>query len=294
MHSKQYALSGNTYGNYKANVRNIDHNYILITRPNNRYRYKVGPCNLFTVMISGVCFRNSQMASQVKQAFDTSILGGPVYRLEIATESELQDIRDLVPDDAILVSVRLPEAWSPPAKDSGFREIETLVQLERYFIEEDLQPTSPNIRYSDPSDREFCAAIAEAVFRSDRYHADPMVSEKIANRVKAAWARNEVNGRTDKTFIWEEDGEIAGFNGCLLQNRMVTIDLIAVSQAHQGRGIGAALIKAAFSHYARLADCALIATQDSNTGALALYRKLGFVETARFRTLHYVPKPIGF
>ncbi|WP_323798070.1 GNAT family N-acetyltransferase [Nisaea sp.] len=234
------------------------------------------------------------MASQVKQPFDSSLLGGPVYRLEITSESELQDICDLVPDDAILVSVRLPEAWAHPSKESGFREIETLVQLERYFIEEDHQPSSTNIRLSNPGDGEFCATIAEAVFRSDRYHADPMVSEKIASRVKAAWARNEVNGRTDKTFVWEEDGEIAGFNGCLLQNRIMTVDLIAVSQAHQGRGIGAALIKAAFSHYAGLADCALIATQDSNTGALALYRKLGFVETARFRTFHYVPDPIGF
>jgi ribosomal protein S18 acetylase RimI-like enzyme len=234
------------------------------------------------------------MASQVKQAFDTSILGGPVYRLEIANESDLQDIRDLVPDDAILASVRLPEAWCPPAKESGFREIETLVQLERYFVEEDRQPSSPDIRLSKPSDGEFCATIAEAVFRSDRYHADPMVSEEVASRVKAAWARNEVSGRTDRTFIWEENGKIGGFNGCLLQNRIMTVDLIAVSQAHQGRGIGTALIKAAFSHYAGLADCALIATQDSNTGALALYRKLGFVETARFRTFHYVPDPIGF
>jgi len=234
------------------------------------------------------------MANQVKQAFDTSILGGPVYRLEITSEAELSDIRALVPDDAILVSVRLPEAWSRPTEKSGFREIETLVQLERYFAEEDRRLSSPNIRLSAPSDGEFCSAIAEAVFRSDRYHADPMVSEKIASRVKAAWARNEVNGRTDSTFIWEENGKIAGFNGCLLQNRIMTVDLIAVSQTHQGRGIGAALIKAAFSHYAGQADCALIATQDSNTGALALYRKLGFIETARFRTFHYVPKPIGF
>ncbi len=234
------------------------------------------------------------MASQVKQAFDTSILGGPVYRLEIASQSELSDIRDLVPNDAVLVSVRLPETWSHPSEESGFREIETLVQLERDFVEEDRQPSSPNIRLSNPSDGEFCSAIAEAVFRSDRYHADPMVSENVASRVKAAWARNEVNGRTDRTFIWEENGEIAGFNGCLLQNRIMTVDLIAVSQTHQGRGIGAALIKAAFSHYTGLADCVVIATQDSNTGALALYRKLGFVETARFRTFHYVPTPIGF
>ncbi|MEP3113073.1 GNAT family N-acetyltransferase [Nisaea sp.] len=233
------------------------------------------------------------MASQVKQAFDTSILGGPVYRLEITSESELSDIRALVPDDAILVSVRLPVAWSKPAEESGFREIETLVQLKRDFAEDDRQPSASNIRPSNPKDGDFCSVIAEAVFHSDRYHADPMVSEKVASRVKAAWAQNEVNGRTDKTFIWEESGGIAGFNGCLLQNRIMTVDLIAVSQAHQGRGIGAALIKAAFSHYAGLADCALIATQDSNTGALALYRKLGFVETARFRTFHYVPAPIG-
>lgn len=233
------------------------------------------------------------MARLVKQPFDSSILGGPVYRLEIAIESETPEIRNLVPADAILVSARLPAAWQRPTEQSGFREIETLIQLERTLSEQDRQPAPSTIRLSDPSDAESCAAVAEAVFRSDRYHADPMVPEMVANRIKAAWARNEVSGRTDRTFIWEQEGQIAGFNGCLLQARVLTIDLIAVAEAFQGRGIGAALIKAAFSHYADLADRAVIATQDSNTGALALYRKLGFVETARFRTFHYVPEPIS-
>ena len=239
------------------------------------------------------------MAALVKQSFDSSILGGAVYRLDISDKTEIPAMLGMVPDDAILVSARLPTAWSRPARNSGFREIETLVYLQRDLDEKDHQhrvPDSshPSIRFSNPDDGEFCAAIAEAVFLSDRYHADSMVSETIANQIKAAWARNEVNGRTDKTFIWEENGAIAGFNGCLLHDRIMTVDLIAVSQAHQGRGIGAALIEAAFSYYSGKADSVRIATQDSNIGALALYQKLGFVETARFSTLHYVPKPIGF
>ena len=234
------------------------------------------------------------MATLVKQPFDSSILGGAVYRLEIEGEAELPDIRKFAPEDAILVSTRLPAAWNAPPKECGFRKIETLVQLARDLSAEDHHVSPPNIRFSNSQDADFCANIAEAVFQSDRYHADPMVSESMASQIKAAWARNEVNGRTDKTFIWDADGKIAGFNGCLLQDRTMTVDLIAVSQTYQGQGIGAALIKAALSHYAGLADCALIATQDSNTGALSLYHKLGFIETARFRTFHYVPQPIGF
>lgn len=233
------------------------------------------------------------MATLVKQPFDSSILGGAVYRLEIENEAELPDIRKFVPEDAILVSTRLPATWNAPPKECAFRKIETLVQLARDLSVENHHVSPPNIRFSNSQDADSCATIAEAVFQSDRYHADPMVSESMANQIKAAWARNEVNGRTDKTFIWDADGEIAGFNGCLLQDRTMTVDLIAVSQAHQGQGIGAALIEAAFSYYAGQADYARIATQDTNIGALALYRKLGFVEISRFSTFHYVPKPIN-
>ncbi|MBO6562841.1 MAG: GNAT family N-acetyltransferase [Nisaea sp.] len=234
------------------------------------------------------------MATCIPQPFDSGFIGAPVYRVEISSADQISSLRSLVPGDAALVSVRIPVSWGAPDPLSGFREIETLVSLERVLAEEDTRFQGAGIRFSTADDADACAAIAAAAFSADRYRADPLIADSIAARIKAAWARNEVTGRTDRTLIYEENGEILGFNGCLLRDGTMTVDLIAVASGHQGKGIGAKLLKAAFAHYAPRARKTLIATQASNHGALALYGKLGYVEIGRMRTFHFTPAPIGF
>lgn len=233
------------------------------------------------------------MAICVPQPFDSEIVGGPVYRLNLDSDADLPHIARIIPADAILVSLRIPASWPAPDRSTGFREIETLVQLERPLLAEDARSAVPGIRVSTPADAGACAAIARSAFFADRYHSDPMIADQIAERIKAAWGRNEVSGRSDRTFVRQLDGEVVGFNGCLLEGRRMIVDLIAVSEQHQGKGIGAALLKAAFAHYASRADHTLIATQADNTGALTLYLKLGYRETGRVRTYHFTPDPIS-
>lgn len=234
------------------------------------------------------------MATCTPQPFDTEFIGRPVYRLELGSPTELHLVPDMIPPDAGLVALRVPDTWPGPEPSAGFREIETLVQLQRRLTREDAGNAPGDTRFSTPEDAATCAAIASAAFSADRYHADPMIAEHIAARIKAAWARNEVCGRADRTFVCERNGKVAGFNGCLLTDGVMTIDLIAVSPEHQGKGIGKALLMAAFAHYAPLAQRTIIATQSTNLGALELYRKLGYVEYSRMKTFHYVPEPIGF
>ncbi|WP_420402480.1 GNAT family N-acetyltransferase [Nisaea sp.] len=233
------------------------------------------------------------MAICVPQPFDSGLIGAPVYRIEIASADEIASLRDLVPEDAALVSVRIPVSWGMPTANSGFREIETLVSLERPLAHEDTDFRAAAIRFSRPGDADACSAIAKTTFAADRYHADPLVADSVAARIKAAWARNEVTGRADRTFIYEKDGAILGFNGCLVRDGLMIVDLIAVADGHQGKGIGAQLLRAAFAFYAARLGKTLIATQAGNHGALALYRKLGYVETARSRTFHFTPEPVG-
>jgi len=233
------------------------------------------------------------MAICLPQPFDSGFIGGPVYRIEIDSAEEIETLPALLPGDAALVSVRIPAPWGKPDAQSGFREIETLVSLERPLTDEDTGFQSASIRFSRPADADACAAIAEAAFIADRYHADPQVDDGVAARLKAAWARNEVTGRTDRTFIYEEDGKVLGFNGCLVRDGVMIVDLIAVANGHQGKGVGAKLLKAAFAHYAPRVGKTLIATQASNLDALRLYQKLGYVETARSRTFHFTPEPSG-
>lgn len=229
------------------------------------------------------------------QPFDAEFLGGPVYRLELDAVDCLRSLPDQMPRDAILVSMRIPSDWPAPDPATGFRLIETTVQMRRDPDPEDAGEPAAEIRLARPEDAEACADIARTVFTADRYHADPMIADPLADKMKAVWARNDINGRADRTFVWEESGAVIGFVGCLKYRQSVTIDLIAVADGHHGRGIGRALLRAAFSHYLKDSDCReiLIATQANNHGALALYRALGFKETGRLRTYHFTPAPIG-
>ena len=228
------------------------------------------------------------------QPFDAEILLGPVYRLELDSPEALPCLSDHVPEDAILVSLRIPSDWPAPDPSTGFRLIETTVQLRRDPDPADADEIAAEIRVALGDDADACAEIARAVFIADRYHADPMVDDRLADELKEAWARNDVNGRADRTFVWEDADTVCGFVGCVMSDHAMTIDLIAVGDGHQGRGIGRALLGAAFSHYLREGECRefLIATQADNLGALALYKSLGFAETGRLKTYHFTPAPI--
>ena len=65
------------------------------------------------------------------QPFDTAILGGPVYRAEMTSVSQVPFLGTSVPEDAILVSARVPPDWTNVMEAiTEFREIERLVSFE--------------------------------------------------------------------------------------------------------------------------------------------------------------------
>jgi len=188
-----------------------------------------------------------------------------------------------------LFAYRVPE-WDVQGVDrfkaAGFKVIETLQTFECKLHETALE-LPPDVDFACPADGDECARIAEKIFHSDRFHADPEISNNAANELKKAWIQNSVSGRADKVLITRSgSGAITGFNACMLNEKTAAIDLIGVGTEYQGQGLGRLLVQAAQKHYAGRAKSLTVGTQLNNSHSIALYQSLGFTLLASSLTLH--------
>jgi ribosomal protein S18 acetylase RimI-like enzyme len=87
---------------------------------------------------------------------------------------------------------------------------------------------------------------------------------------------------SDAVVVIEIDGEVCGFMIGWPEADAYLIDNVAVDPAAQGRGLGRTLIEHAVSEARRLGLSALrLYTNVAMTENLAMYRRIGFVETHR-------------
>ncbi len=90
--------------------------------------------------------------------------------------------------------------------------------------------------------------------------------------------REELSNPCARFIVAVYQGEVAGYLGCHHIGDEGFVANIAVFPAYRRRGIGKALVTAAFTDdLSRLT----LEVRASNTAALALYRSLGFVEEGR-------------
>jgi mycothiol synthase len=82
-------------------------------------------------------------------------------------------------------------------------------------------------------------------------------------------------------FVAEQDGRIAGIAQCWIEG---FVKDLAVRPAYRGRGLGQALLRAAFAEFARrgVAQVRLKVDADNPTGAVRIYRRLGMDELRRY------------
>lgn len=234
----------------------------------------------------------------VEEAFDSDMLGGPVRRLTVPSGVELarEELRKAL-EQAGREHVRLlicrVESESVPEEaltSAGFQRVEELVVYERP-LEEPL-PLAPSlVRAARGSDRSPCMALARIAFTFDRYHADPLVSDEIAARVKEAWVANSFGGRADRILVAEMDSTIKGFITCLFDpgRKRASIDLIATAPTARGRGLGQALVASALRSYLGVAQTMRVGTQSNNDASRSLYEKNGFQLIQRWATFHAHP-----
>jgi ribosomal protein S18 acetylase RimI-like enzyme len=123
--------------------------------------------------------------------------------------------------------------------------------------------------------------IAGNCFRYSRFHLDPFFSPEQANLIKREWVRNCILGqRGERVLVAEMDRVPVGFLAVLAADvngrSCRVIDLIGVSAATQGRGVGTELVKAFTSAYAGRCEVLRVGTQVANVASVRLYEGCGF------------------
>ena len=230
------------------------------------------------------------------QSFESGIAGAPVARLSGLTVAEpafphalAQAVTSWIETGVWLVSCRLPAGQDGLRETliaAGFLPIETLVTFHQAA-----RPPARSVHgiaLAAADDAEACVDLALAAFTFDRLHRDARVPGAVADTIRAAWVRNDLNGRAAAPLVARRDGRVVGFNLCLLRGRTAVIDLIAVDSEHRGQGLGADLIEAAFGHFGETVDGIRVGTQAENPASIRLYEKTGFNVETRETTLHWV------
>ncbi len=240
----------------------------------------------------------SQVAITVEPSpFEEPFLGGPVRRLRIVPDvsidtlgAEVAGALERASDEGTrLMSCRLPARDGEQRQvllDSGFRLIETLITLRRPT--EPLPEVGAEIGFHRESEIAACVEIGRTAFATDRYHADPRISDAVADALKALWVENALRGRAEVALVARDGaGAVVGFNLIVKGAKGPTIDLIAIAEAQRGKRFGRALVAAGLAQYHGKADAMFVGTQAENRAALALYDGLGFVAIEEQVTLHW-------
>ncbi len=234
-----------------------------------------------------------ESVSLVKDAWLGDMLGKPAYHVRFgagecgpgrlaqalgALNAAPEVFLDAVVDAGQAAKARLCE-------DAGFRLVEASVRLEgapHPAGARDAQ-SGAQLRPAQAGDRAQVEAIAGHCFRGSRFHADPLIPRELADALKARWAGNFFTGqRGDAMTVAQAEGRVAGFLLALHRPDVMVIDLVAVDPEFRGRGLGAALVRAAHAQ-SGLPGLA-VGTQAANAPALALYQSLGM----RVRSLAFV------
>ena len=218
--------------------------------------------------------------------FDANFLGGPVWRTN--SDTNLKQVLQAARHNKVRLLVCRTSVDDVTPDVLGFRNVEVLLTYELPLGDSTGIP--PEISVAEMPDADAVAAIAASAFETDRWHADPNIPDEAANAFKAEWARNNVAGRADRVFIYRDDnGDILGFNACLLNGKKAIVDLIAVKAEARGRGIGAALMRAVEGYYFDKVDVVSVGTQQRNSSSRRLYEALGYQKVMSRATWHWTP-----
>jgi len=233
----------------------------------------------------------SGTAGLLPQAFETDILGFPVWRLS-DPKGAVQAVSQVERQGGGLIACRIAEEDAPgeaALRDAGFLKVETLVTLARPLSRAEAGPSPAGVDLARAEDAFACGAVAAQAFSKDRYHADLRIDRAGADEIKRRWAENAVRGRADRVFVTRfADGRVSGFNACMALPDRAAIDLIGVLPEATGRGWGAAMVQAAIAHYAASRSRMEVGTQVANDGSLRFYRRLGFVDLRRQTSWHWM------
>jgi ribosomal protein S18 acetylase RimI-like enzyme len=222
-----------------------------------------------------------------------AMLGREAFRLTFPAESGPDIVPQAPPPtrEAVFIYAKIDvgnPGQSARLEDLGFRLVDTNITFEK-----PLDPgawtgrETPGIRLARPEDEAAAVRLAQGGFRKSRFHNDARIAPETADRIKGEWVRNYFLGvRGDAMAVCEAAGGLAGFLLLLKSAEALTIDLVAVDEAHRGKALAGAMTRFLESRFPGPAKVR-VGTQIANAPAIRSYQKLGFVLARSQYIYHY-------
>jgi ribosomal protein S18 acetylase RimI-like enzyme len=208
------------------------------------------------------------------------------------TPAQLEDVTAWALQNGIeclyfLASPDAPETWRL-AEEAGFRVVDVRVELER--------PSAPVetgvvTRPATANDADALAEIARTSHGITRFYADPHFPEDRCDKFYSTWIRRSLlEGFAEQVLVVEASGSPVGYVTCHADahESKGSIGLIAVSNDTRGRGLGAALTRAAVSWcHANGLERTTVVTQGRNVAAQRTFQRAGFITASSGVWFHW-------
>ena len=161
---------------------------------------------------------------------------------------------------------------------AGGHLVDARVTLEQSLAHAGLAPHLP-IRPAVESDVRALGAIAAVSHRDGRFHADSHFDEARSDELYRIWIERSCNdGFADEVWVNGPPGAPTGYiTTKAAPDSAGSIELIAVSEAARGGGIGPALVQQALFRFVEAGiDTATVVAHGRNTRAIRMYEAAGF------------------
>jgi len=175
----------------------------------------------------------------------------------------------------------------------GFSLVDTNVRLTKGIDPQEVRNTGHgshdiDIRFAENPDREGTVAVAGRTFVYSRFHLDPWFSNRLANRIKAQWVSSYFDGnRGEQMVVASLKNRIIGFLQILKpEEDSFIMDLMAVDEGYQRRGIAARMINFAIDENVGI-NKVIVGTQIGNIPSIKLYEKMGFLLESAEYVFHF-------
>jgi ribosomal protein S18 acetylase RimI-like enzyme len=176
----------------------------------------------------------------------------------------------------------------PDSVPEGFRPVDERVTFftELRAGDPSLTRPTPGVRRVQPGDLSTLEAIARCSHRDSRFYSDPGFDRARCDDLYATWIRRCYDrgaSGTNAVFVATDQNRTAGYVTCGGHS----IELIAVAESSQGRGLGKQLVSAALQHFfSHGVHCVEVVTQGRNQAARRLYSSFGFQISAAQHWYH--------
>jgi dTDP-4-amino-4,6-dideoxy-D-galactose acyltransferase len=209
--------------------------------------------------------------------WDSNFFGYEIAKLE----------SNFIESDVIELPYKLIYIFSQKAiEHKSLVDADTKVELEKTQLKKNEESL---VRFSD-KEHSF-EELLDLVYLSgiySRFKTDVNFRSNEFEMMYTHWIKNAVSNPESIILVKLVENKLAGFVLLSLKNDFGRIDLIAVGEKHQKKGIGKALIQAAENICIQNGlNILKVATQGKNLNALNLYHKNGFKTIENSYIYHY-------